>query len=91
MARQDTAVTRLDDAARAGWLYYVAVDPAWRGRGVGHAIVRAGEDWLRGHGIRKAQLMIRETNTAVRAFYERAGWAAIPRTVMERWLVSPAR
>jgi DNA-binding transcriptional regulator LsrR (DeoR family) len=24
MARQDTAVTRLDDAARAGWLYYVA-------------------------------------------------------------------
>lgn len=69
-----------------GWLYYVAVDPAHRDAGFGRIMVRAGEDWLRTRGIRKAQLLVRETNTAVRAFYERIGWAESPRTVMERWL-----
>ncbi|GEP10407.1 GNAT family acetyltransferase [Methylobacterium gnaphalii] len=69
-----------------GWLYYVAVDPAHRDAGFGRVMVRAGEDWLRARGIRKAQLLVRKTNTAVRAFYERIGWAESPRTVMERWL-----
>lgn len=69
-----------------GWLYYVAVDPASRGRGHGRAIVAAGEGWLRARGIRKAQLMIRDTNTAVRDFYAGLGWSASPRVVMERWL-----
>lgn len=72
-----------------GWLYDVAVDPGLRRSGFGKAMVRAGEDWLRMRGVRKAQLMIRETNEAVRAFYERIGWAAIPRNVMERWLEPP--
>ena len=72
-----------------GWLYYVAVDPALRGRGFGRCMVRAGEDWLRAQGVRKALLLIRETNTAVRGFYEQAGWTTIPRTVMERWLDPP--
>lgn len=73
-----------------GWLYYVAVDPTRRGRGFGRTMVRAGEDWLRERGIRKAQLMVRDTNAAVRAFYERIGWAEIPRVVMEHWLAPPA-
>ncbi|WP_449222183.1 GNAT family acetyltransferase [Tistrella mobilis] len=69
-----------------GWLYYVAVDPACRHQGLGADIVTAGEDWLRRHGVRKVLLMIRETNTAVKAFYERVGYNAAPRVVMERWL-----
>lgn len=69
-----------------GWLYYVAVDPAHRHQGLGADIVTAGEDWLRRHGVRKVLLMIRETNTAVKAFYERVGYNAVPRVVMERWL-----
>ncbi|WP_371999004.1 GNAT family acetyltransferase (plasmid) [Tistrella mobilis] len=69
-----------------GWLYYVAVDPACRHQGLGADIVTAGEDWLRRHGVRKVLLMIRETNTAVKAFYEKVGYNAVPRVVMERWL-----
>jgi ribosomal protein S18 acetylase RimI-like enzyme len=53
-----------------GWLYYVAVDPEHQGNGLGAQIVSAGEAWLRSRGIWKVQLMIRETNSAVKAFYE---------------------
>ncbi|WP_372070639.1 GNAT family N-acetyltransferase [Tistrella mobilis] len=69
-----------------GWLYYVAVDPACRHQGLGADIVTAGEDWLRRHGVRKVLLMIRETNTAVKAFYEKVGYQAVPRVVMEKWV-----
>lgn len=69
-----------------GWLYYVAVDPGERKTGLGAQIVEAGEDWLRARNVRKAMLMIRETNTGVRAFYERIGYEAAPRVVMQRWL-----
>ncbi len=69
-----------------GWLYYVAVDPGAQKSGLGAQIVEAGENWLRSHNVRKAMLMIRDTNTGVRAFYERIGYEAAPRVVMQRWL-----
>jgi ribosomal protein S18 acetylase RimI-like enzyme len=69
-----------------GWLYYVAVAPVHRSKGIGRAMAQAGEQWLAQRGVAKAQLMIRETNTEVAAFYERIGFKTIPRTVMEKWL-----
>ena len=69
-----------------GWLYYVAVAADARGRGHGRAIVAAAEAWLRARGIPKAQLLIRDTNAAVRDFYAGLGWDESPRIVMERRL-----
>jgi ribosomal protein S18 acetylase RimI-like enzyme len=69
-----------------GWLYYVAVDPSHRRRGLGKAIVMAAEDWLRLRGIRKAELLIRADNGAVQRFYETVGYNVEPRIVMTRWL-----
>ena len=83
------ATTMVGHDGHRGWLYYVAVDPNLRGRGYGRRMVRAGEDWLRARGVRKAMLLIRETNMPVRAFYEAAGWGTAPRLVMERWLAPP--
>ena len=74
-----------------GWLYYVAVDPAHRGRRVGHDLVRAAEEWLQGQGILKIELMVRETNRAVIGFYNALGYAVTPRAVMARWLDLPAQ
>ena len=54
-----------------GWLYYVAVAPELQGRGYGTAMVAAAEGWLAERGVPKAQLLIRASNTAVQAFYER--------------------
>ena len=70
-----------------GWLSYVAVDPAMRGAGLGREIVAHGEAWLKSLGVRKMNLMIRESNSAVRAFYEQLGYRAEPRTTMARWLI----
>lgn len=72
-----------------GWLYYVASDPEARGRGIGRAMVRAAEDWLHRRGVVKVQLLVRETNTGVVAFYERLGFETAPRVVMSRWLNGP--
>jgi ribosomal protein S18 acetylase RimI-like enzyme len=71
-----------------GWLYYVAVEPAFRSGGLGRLMVDVAEDWLRGLGVRKVNLIIRDTNTAVRGFYERLGYDVEPRTQMARWLVA---
>ena len=69
-----------------GWLYYVASAPGSRGSGVGREMVQAAEAWLRQRGVVKAQLLVRETNTQVVAFYERLGFEVTPRTVMAKWL-----
>lgn len=67
-----------------GWLYYVAVDPDLQGRKLGAQIVAAGEDWLRSRGIWKVQLLIRETNLAVKAFYEHLGYEKSSVIVMSK-------
>jgi ribosomal protein S18 acetylase RimI-like enzyme len=72
-----------------GWLYYVAVDPDWRGRGLARAAIGVAEAWLTARGIPKAMLMVRETNTAVVSFYERIGYEQAPRVLMQRWLKEP--
>jgi len=70
-----------------GWLYYVAADSEFRGAGCGRQMVEAGEAWLRERGVVKVQLLVRETNTKVIAFYEHFGFEVVPRTVMAKWLV----
>ena len=56
-----------------GWVYYVATDPERRAKGYGRAIMNAAEDWLRGAGIAKLQLMVRRDNAKAGAFYESSG------------------
>ncbi|WP_420348417.1 GNAT family acetyltransferase [Pelagibius sp.] len=73
-----------------GWLYYVAVDPQRRGTGLGRQLVHKAEDWLGQQGIRKIQLMVRETNRPVLDFYAALGYAHTPRAVMARWLELPS-
>jgi len=70
-----------------GWLYYVAVDPARRGEGLARQMVAHAEAWLAGLGVPKVNLIIRDTNASVQAFYENIGYEVEPRTQMARWLV----
>jgi len=69
-----------------GWVYYVAAAPDHRHAGIGRAVMSAAEAWLRERCIRKVQLMVRESNIAVHAFYQRIGYERTPRTVMAKWL-----
>ena len=74
-----------------GWIYYLATSPKHRRQSLGRKMVEASEDWMRDRGLPKAQLMIRDTNVQVAAFYERLGYAAIPRVVMQKVLSDPRR
>jgi len=69
-----------------GWVYYVAVDPDRRGQGLGRAIMKAAEDWLRQAGIAKLQLLVRQDNAKASAFYETIGYDEAAVTVFAKWL-----
>lgn len=73
-----------------GWIYYVAVDPALQGQGLGRRMVAEAEGWLAAAGMPKVQLLVRETNQRVLAFYERLGYAKSPVTMMQKWLTNPS-
>nr|WP_232037308.1 hypothetical protein [Sphingobium amiense] len=52
-------------------------------------MVTAGENWLKQRQVRKVQLMVRPTNTAVVSFYDHLGYEDMPRVLMSKWLDKP--
>ncbi len=58
-----------------GGLYYLAVDPAQQGEGLGRRLMAAVEGWLRTQGVPKLNLLVRKDNAAVIGFYEALGYA----------------
>jgi ribosomal protein S18 acetylase RimI-like enzyme len=69
-----------------GWVYYVAVDPDCRHQGYGRVVMDAAEDWLRGRGIEKLQLMMRPDNSQVQTFYRSLGYLEQERIIYAKWL-----
>jgi len=57
-----------------GWLYYVAVSPSQRGRGLGRALMTAAEQWLAEQGARVIRLMVRAENEGVTSYYRSLGY-----------------
>ncbi|AUD02151.1 GNAT family acetyltransferase [Spirosoma pollinicola] len=69
-----------------GWVYYLAVEDAHRGRGFGAAMMQAAENWLVKHGVPKLLLMIRPENDTVLKFYEAIGYSLNEVIVMQKKL-----
>lgn len=57
-----------------GALYYLGVDPESRRSGIGRALVRAAEAWCKTRGAPKLNLLVRNENQAVLAFYAALGY-----------------
>ena len=74
-----------------GWIYYLAVAPEEQGKGLGKAMVTHAERYLKELGVAKIQLMIRETNGEIIAFYERLGYEKQDVITVSKWLRDPAR
>ena len=55
-------------------IYSVAVDPDFRGRGIGRRLVLAAEADARRRGCAGVTLEVREDNAAARALYEQMGY-----------------
>ena len=73
-AGQVLASAMVGEDGHRGWVYYVAAAPEAQGEGLGRAIMAAAEAWLRGRGVWKVQLLVREDNARARGFYERLGY-----------------
>jgi ribosomal protein S18 acetylase RimI-like enzyme len=69
-----------------GWVYYLAVAPDARKRGLGQAMMRAAEEWVLARGMPKMQLMVRMENAAATGFYHAIGYETEERVLLARRL-----
>lgn len=57
-----------------GWVYYLTVRPAFRGRGLGRQLMSGAETWLRRQNSNKIQFMVRSDNSEAIEFYTHLGY-----------------
>lgn len=72
---------------RRGLIYHLAVDRAFRGRGLGRALMDEVERRLIAKGCLRAMLIVKPTNTQVIEFYHSFGWETTPNVIMAKNLV----
>ncbi len=70
-----------------GWIYYLAVAPDRRRRGLARMMVTHAEARLRERGCPKIDLMVRQSNRDVIAFYHAIGYADDPVVVLSKRLL----
>lgn len=59
---------------RRGYIYHLAVDPNYRGRGVGKRLVGECLESLRRLGLQRANIMVATDNPRGREFWTKCGW-----------------
>ncbi len=69
-----------------GWIYYLAVDPAYRRKGIGTALMKKAEGLLAQKDCPKLNLQIRANNSDLQAFYEKLGYSVEERISMGKKL-----
>lgn len=69
-----------------GWIYYLAIKVKWQKNGYGKQLVHEAERWLKLRNIPKVNLMIRNSNEAVKSFYEACEYKDDEVIVMAKWL-----
>ena len=70
-----------------GWIYYLAVAPELRRQGIAARLVALAEAELGRLGCPKIDLMVRDTNQEVIAFYRALGYGDDPVVVMSKRLI----
>ena len=69
-----------------GWVYYLAVHPEHRRKGIGARLMARVEAWLTSVGCMKLNLQVRENNSEVVSFYRNCGYAVEQRVSMGKVL-----
>lgn len=65
-----------------GWILQMGVRPAWRGRGVGEALVRAALRAFRVEGLDDAMLDVNINNPQAQRLYDRLGFQTVARRIV---------
>jgi ribosomal protein S18 acetylase RimI-like enzyme len=63
---------------RRGYIYHLAVDPAYQARGLGKRLMDECLDGLRRAGLKRALILVANDNLRGRKFWRRHGWEEIP-------------
>jgi ribosomal protein S18 acetylase RimI-like enzyme len=63
---------------RRGHIYHLAVEPGYRGCGLGKRLVHECLQALRGVGLRRAIILVANDNPRGREFWRRCGWEDVP-------------
>jgi ribosomal protein S18 acetylase RimI-like enzyme len=66
---------------RRGHIYHLAVDPAYRGGGLGRRLVDECLERLRTTGVVRVIILVADNNFGGAEFWKRAGWEDIPGAV----------
>ena len=59
---------------RRGYIYHLAVDPEYQGRGLGKRLMDECLEGLRRAGLRRANILVAKDNPRGREFWKRFGW-----------------
>lgn len=63
---------------RRGYIYHLAVDPAYQARGLGRRLMDECLDGLRRAGLKRALILVANDNPRGRKFWRRYGWEEVP-------------
>jgi ribosomal protein S18 acetylase RimI-like enzyme len=59
---------------RRGYIYHLAVDPAYQGRGLGKRLIDECLAGLKRVGLERANILVAKDNPRGREFWRRCGW-----------------
>ena len=63
---------------RRGYIYHLAVEPAYHKRGVASQLVKECVEALRKRGLKRALILVAADNPGAYAFWQRSGWEDVP-------------
>jgi ribosomal protein S18 acetylase RimI-like enzyme len=63
---------------RRGYIYHLAVDPAYRQKGVARQLVSECLERLQSRGLKRVLILVAADNPAAQAFWQRCGWEDVP-------------
>jgi ribosomal protein S18 acetylase RimI-like enzyme len=63
---------------RRGYIYHLAVDPAYQARGLGRRLTNECLDGLRRAGLKRALILVANDNPRGRKFWRQHGWEEVP-------------
>jgi N-acetylglutamate synthase len=62
---------------RRGYVYHLAVDPVYRGGGLGKRLIDECLEGLRRAGLKRALILVANDNPSGRKFWRRHGWEEV--------------
>jgi ribosomal protein S18 acetylase RimI-like enzyme len=62
---------------RRGYIYHLAVDPRYQGRGLGKRLVEECLERLRRAGVKRALILVANDNVRGNEFWKRFGWEEV--------------